>query len=247
MAPDALIDRAKWGWPGLGGQNNMPPGTNIFFGVSDLLQQFFYPRRQHFNGKHSVSNTGLPIGITKNLNAGIPLTQPANVFLNIVGVEFNPSSGNQQQEFVCVSNPAPFSIDVSGWKLDGGVQFTFAPGTVMPSNGVAYVSPNVRAFKSRTIAPRGGQGLFVLGPYKGQLSARGETLRIINGYGQTINTFAYGGAPSPVQQYLRVSEIMYHPSPYPANTNAEEFEYIELKNISSNVTLNLTGVHFTNV
>ncbi|MDB6033646.1 MAG: Spore coat protein CotH [Verrucomicrobiales bacterium] len=246
IAEEADRDRVKWNWPAKGGQCNFDPGINLSNGVRQILQEFIQPRRQHFYGKHSVTNTALPIGISKTMNAGIPLTQPANVFLNIVGAEVNPVSGNQMQEFVCVSNPAPFAIDVSGWKLEGGVRFTFAPGTVIPANGIAYVSPNVRAFKARTVGPRGGQGLFVLGPYLGQLSARGEALSIINGFGQTINNFTYTGAPSPAQQFLRVTEIMYHPSPHAANTNAEEFEYVELRNISPSVTLNLAGIRFTN-
>ncbi len=46
---------------------------------------------------------------------------------------------------------------------------------------------------------------------------------------------------------LTITEIMYHPPPPPAgNTNdAENFEFIELKNIG-NLNLNLVGVHFTN-
>jgi hypothetical protein len=246
IATEAALDRAKWNWPGIGGQNNLPPGSNVVSGVNDLFQQFFFPRRQHYYGRHSVTNTVLPIGTSKSQNAGIPLAQPPNAPLSIVGVEFNPASANQDQEFICISNPTPFAVDLSGWKVDGGVQFAFAPGTVLPSNSVAYVSPDVRAFKARTTSPRGGQGLFVLGPYKGQLSARGETLRILNGFGQAVSSLTYTGAPSPAQQFLRITEIMYHPSPHAANTNAEEFEYIELKNISTNATLNLAGVRFTN-
>jgi hypothetical protein len=247
IAAEAALDRAKWGWPGIGGQNNLPPGSSAFAGVNDLLQQFFYLRRQHFYGKHSVTNTALPIGISKKQNAGIPLSQPANAYLTVLGVEFNPLGGNQQHEFVRLSNPAQFAVEISGWKLDGAVNFTFAPGTVLPSNGVAYLSPNVRAFKARSVSPRGGQGHFVLGPYKGQLSARGETLRLLNEFGQTVNTFTYAGAPSDAQRYLRITELMYHPASLTGDIHAaDEFEYLELKNISSSMTLNLAGVHFSN-
>jgi len=246
ITAEGTRDRAFWGWPAVGGQNNLPPGTNVFFGVQDLLQQFYYLRRQHFYGKHSVSNTALSIGITKPQNAGIPLSQAPNAYVAITGVEFSPVSANQDQEFISLTNPAPFAVDISGWKLDGAVEFTFAPGTVVPANSVFYVSPNVRAFRSRTTPPRGGQALFVLGPYQGQLSGRGETLHVLDGFGQTLNTFTYEGAPTFAQQLLRVTELMYHPSPHPAHTNAEEFEYVELKNISTNTTLNLNGVRFTN-
>jgi len=215
ITAEGTRDRAFWGWPAVGGQNNLPPGTNVFFGVQDLLQQFYYLRRQHFYGKHSVSNTALSIGITKPQNAGIPLSQAPNAYVAITGVEFSPVSANQDQEFISLTNPAPFAVDISGWKLDGAVEFTFAPGTVVPANSVFYVSPNVRAFRSRTTPPRGGQALFVLGPYQGQLSGRGETLHVLDGFGQTLNTFTYEGAPTFAQQLLRVTELMYHPSPHP--------------------------------
>ena len=109
-----------------------------------------------------------------------------------------------------------------------------------------YVSPNTRAFKARASGPRGGQGLFVVGPYRGQLSARGETLRVLNASGQTVHSFTYPGQPSAAQQFLRISELMYHPSAHPANPDAEEFEYIELRNISTTTTLSLAGVRFIN-
>src|SRR6185503_20736187 len=99
-----------------------------------------------------------------------------DAWVAVVGVEFNPASGNQNQEFICVSNPAPYALDISGWKIAGGLEFTFKPGTVLPSNSVVYISPSISAFRTRSNGPRGGQGLFVVGPAKGQLSARGETV-----------------------------------------------------------------------
>ncbi len=127
-----------------------------------------------------------------------------------------------------------------------GIDHTFAPGTVMPANSSLFLSPDVRAFRARTSGPRGGQGLFLQGNYRGQLSARGETLRLEDQTGRLVATTNYAGNPSPPQQYLRITELMYHPSPLAGNTNsAEEFEYIELKNTGSTV-LDLNGVRFTN-
>jgi CotH kinase protein/Lamin Tail Domain/Bacterial TSP3 repeat len=241
ISVEANLDRAKWGF------SDWAAGKTFNDGVGDLLNQFIGPRRQHWYVNHCITNTSRPIGTTSTSNAGIPLSQPPNVFLAIVGIEPNPAGGNQEQEYICISNSAPFAVDITGWKIEGGIDFTFAPGTVMPSNGVAYVSPNTRAFRARTTGPRGGQGLFVLGPYKGQLSARGETLAVKNTLGLTLSTFNYTGTPSPAQQFLRVSEIMFHPSAVSGNpTLPDEFEYIELKNISTNVTLSLAGVRFTN-
>lgn len=245
IIPDATIDRAKWGWPGIGGQNNLPPAS-VADGVDDLLQQFFYPRRQHFYGKHSVTNLTLPVGSAKTQNAGFPLPQPADAVINVVAVDFNPASGNQEHEYICLTNPTTLALDISGWKLAGAVDFTFAPGTVIPSSSAFYVSPNVRAFRARTVSPRGREGRLVLGPYKGQLSARGETITVLGSSSNLLSSFTYAGAPSPAQQFLRISEIMFHPATAGTNISSEEYEFIELRNISTNVTLDLTGVRLTN-
>jgi hypothetical protein len=70
---------------------------------------------------------------------------------------------------------------------------------------------------------------------------------VLNTVDQTIGSFTYDGAPSLAQQYLRITELMYHPAPLAGSAyGVEEFEFIELKNISTNVTLNLAGVRLTN-
>src|SRR5205809_692724 len=117
----------------------------------------------------------------------------------------------------------------------------------MPSNSVLYVSPDVNAFRARTTGPSGGQGLFVVGPYKGQLSARGETIEITDDLSRPVSSYSYPDLSSAAQQYLRITELMYHPAALFGNGSPpDEFEYIELKNTSSSLTLNLTGIRFTN-
>lgn len=238
---EANLDRAKWGF------SPWASGKTFHSGVSDLLNQFVGPRRRHWYLTHSITNTSRSVGIRAGNSAGIPLAQAPTIYLSILEAAFNPLGGNQEQEYLCITNHADVAVDVSGWKLEGGIDFTFAPGTVLPSNSVAYVSPNPRAFRSRTAGPRGGQGLLVLGPYQGQLSARGETIRVKNTLDQTLSTYSYPGAPSLAQQFLRVTELMYHPSGLEGNSLApDEFEYIELRNVSPVVTLSLAGVRLTN-
>ena len=136
---------------------------------------------------------------------------------------------------------------MSGWQLDGAVRFTFAAGTVLAASNVVFVSPDVVAFRARATGPRGGQGLFTVGNYKGQLSARGETVRLLDSFGRAVHSLTYPANPSDAQRFLRITELMYHPSPLVGNTNGpEEFEFIELKNISTNLTLSLAGVRFLN-
>jgi len=120
-------------------------------------------------------------------------------------------------------------------------------GTVILAGGVMYLSPDVAAFRARSTGPQGGQGLLVQGGYQGRLSARGEALALRDDRGRLVHANSYAGAPSLAQRFLRVTELMYHPSALAGNTNgAQEFEYIELTNISTNQSINLTGVRFIN-
>ena len=239
---EAFLDRASWGYSTWTASNK--PLTNA---VNELFNEFINPRRIHWSVTHNITNVAKPIGITPSSNAGIPQSQPDHPPVLVSAVEFNPSSGNQLQEYVALTNPNPYAVDISGWKLTSGAKFTFKPGTVMPSNGVLYVSPNVVAFRKRTTGPRGGQGLFVVGPYSGQLNARGESIVLRDDTGFLITSNRYVGSPSPAQLYLRITEIMYNPSALAGNTNdPQEFEYLELRNISGGTTLDLNGVKFVN-
>ena len=232
ISRDVTLDKARW-------------GANVAFGgttytlahANDRIKtNYLAPRRSYLNGA-TIAGVG----------AANPGAQLPNVTVSIAAVEFNPASGDQSQEYICLTNGAAFAVELTGWRIEGGIDFAFKPGTVMPSNSTLYVAASVPAFRTRTGGARGGQGLFVTGPFSGQLSARGETLRLLNGFEQPVQSFTYVGAPSLAQRFLRVSELMYHPSAVAGNTNgAEEFEFIELKNISTNVTVSLTGVRFIN-
>lgn len=240
IGPEALLDRAKWGaapWA---------PGKSFHGAVSDLFNQFIEPRRRHWAITHCITNTAKPIGIGNNNNAGIPTNQPPDAVLEMVDLDFNPTSGNQLHECLTLTNRNGFAVDISGWRLSGGVEFRFRPGTVVPARRSIVVSPDVRQFRTRGIAPRGGQGVFVVGPYSGQLSARGETLVLTDDSGRRVSTHTYGGSPSLSQSFLRISELHFHPkaSGTPAFAD-EDQEFIELVNLSPAETLDLRGIRIT--
>jgi hypothetical protein len=159
--------------------------------------------------------------------------------INFGTIEVNPASGNQDEEYIQLLNPNSIALDISDWRLIGGVEHTFLAGTVLPPSGAIYLCPNAAAFRARTVSPKGGEGLLVQGGYKKHLSNLGETLAIIDASGATNNTTTYQPQPSDAQRYLVVSEIMYHPS------GDGLAEFVELLNISSSVTLDLSGVRFT--
>jgi hypothetical protein len=227
LAADAELDFAKWG--------NWNPVQTLPVALDVLKTEYFARRRGWIFNTLRYANDGPYLG-----------PQPTNAVLRFGAIEFNPASGNQAQEYIEVLNPNSVALDLSGWKVSGAVDFTFKPGTVMPSNSVLYLSPDVSAFRARGVGPRGGLGLFVQGNYHRQLSAWGEELRLTDDTGRLVYGTNYTGNPSLAQQALRITEIMYHPRPGPPSmaTNAEDYEYIELRNIGG-ATLNLDGVRFT--
>ena len=259
MKNDAALDLAKWGsWgmgqAGAGGGGAKISTTNMICNrtapdvsvpcwrtledaVAELKTNYLARRRTYvFNQK---------------MGGALPDAQPANAVLQFGALEYNPSSGNQNEEYLTLVNTNSYAVDISGWRLDGAVEHTFQAGVVIPSGSAPtntlYLVPDKTAFRRRTTGPRGGQGLYIEGPYSGQLSARGETVVLIDKAGRTNRTFQYSGNPSGPQQYLRITEIMYHPPTPPTGSlyEAEDFEYIELRNTGP-TNLNLTGVRFVN-
>lgn len=222
ISPDAALDFAKWNsW---GTRQTMAEALTI------LTNQYMPGRRNYlFVGQR----TTIPGPITNQVK------------INFGPLEVNPLSGAQSQEYFTLMNAGNESIDLSGWKIAGAVDYTFAPGMVLPPSATVYVSPDVNAFRKRTITPKGGQGLFVQGNYQGQLSARGETIVLLNKSGNVLNSLTYAGQPTPAQQALRITEVMYAPGASTVGIAREELEYVLLKNIGS-APLNLNGVHLTN-
>lgn len=224
IGPDVILDHNKWG----GNSHFAWSGATAYTptqSVNRIKNEYLVQRRIHLFTTHVNNSTR------------IPSSQPPAAQIRFAALEVTPASGNQEEEFVQLQNDNAFAVDVSGWTLSGEVKHTFAPGTVIPSGTSLYLSPNVSAFRARATGPRGGQSLFVQGNYRGLLSARGGNLALHDTAGRLTGTHTYPGTPSHVQQFLRLTEIMYHPE------GTGEEEYIELHN-SGISPLDLTGVRF---
>ncbi len=161
-------------------------------GSMNSLRNYFPSRRIDLYVDHSIHNTTRP---PAGGCAGIPDPQPEDASIVFGGYECDPVSGNQDEEFVELVNPNAFAVDISAWRLEGGIEHEFAPGTVIVSGGSLYVSPDVRTFRQREGFPTGGQGLFVQGNYRGHLSRNGETLRLRDHTDRLVATLTYPGIP----------------------------------------------------
>lgn len=213
-------------------------GTSVSNEVRALKSNIQTRRNELYSTYSSINPSAGARGI-------IPPPQPLNAEVRIASWEVTPRSGNQAEEYICLTNPTPYALDLSGWKLSGGIDFTFAPGTVIGATHVLYVSPDTAAFRARTVSPRGGELRLVVGPYQGTLSARGETLYLTDSAGRLMDQVVTAAVPSRAQDFLRISEIMYQPAGTPGDGfNPEEYEYIELSNLSLDQPLDVSGVRF---
>lgn len=216
LKPLADADRAKYGWP-----------TNI-------TGYFHYPHLSFDGGIHELTNTYIQPRrgyIYNTYGWWLPQPQPSNVVLRFGALDIAPVSGNQNEEFIEITNINIYAVDISGWRLSNAVAFTFRPGTVIAAGRSLYVSPDVKSFRARTRSPKGGERRFVQGPYAGRLSSWGGTVTLLNERGETVAVTNFAASLTAQQRYLRISEIMYHPpAPSGGPYQDEDFEFIELVN-----------------
>jgi hypothetical protein len=249
ITPEATLDRNQWGWPPVAGPYGLG-NDSLTTAISEIKSLFITPRRTHFFTTHTSTTS---VGISNTSSAGIPATpQPAAFPITIAGFDAFPvNSTTQNEEYVQLTNPNTFAADISGWSLAGAIRFSFKGGTVIPANGSIFVSPRQASFRARSVSPRGGEGRFVVGPYQGQLSSRGESLELRDAANALVSAITTPANPTPAQQFLRITELAYHPAdPSPAeladisSVVADDFEFIELLNTGT-TTLNLSGARFT--
>ena len=88
-------------------------------------------------------------------------------------IQYNPAPG--QAEFIELRNLHGVDVSVAGWKIDGGVDFTFPAGTVVPGGGYVLI----------------GDVPGAIGAFSGQLDNGGETLRLKNLNGRVMDELTY--------------------------------------------------------
>jgi hypothetical protein len=165
--PEAVLDRQKWG-EGWNSPRKAAGETSLSAGVRDLMNQFIEPRRKHFYITHSATNFTRPVGVSERHNAGVPSAQDEHVMLGLG--PFDPSPTAPIQAYLTLTNAHDVAVDISRWRLDGAVQFTFASGTVLPPASLLYVAAERNAFRRRVEGPRSSQGLFVVGNFRGAIT-----------------------------------------------------------------------------
>jgi hypothetical protein len=172
IGADAAIDRNHWGFPSDFAEE-MPAQA-----LARLKQEFLTRRKQHLNGLSAV-----------------PPTQSTQLNVTFGTVDFEPTSGDQREEYIALVNNEDSAVDISGWSISGAVSYTFAGGTVIPANSTYHLVADVGEFKARATGPRGGQRLFLQGNFDGNLDDVGGELSLEDSSGAVVAATTFGTPP----------------------------------------------------
>ena len=101
-------------------------------------------------------------------------------------VMYHPATNEPAMEWVELYNQMSYDMDLSSWRLDDGIDFTFPEGTLIRGRSYLVVASDPAALQAAT----GLTG--VLGPFTSRLSNAGETIELKNNNGRLMDRLSYG-------------------------------------------------------
>ena len=109
-------------------------------------------------------------------------------------VMYHPVTKEASSEWIELYNQNGVDVDLSGWSLSGGVDYTFPDGTVIKGRGYLVVASD-----PASLAASGVSATVALGPFAGRLSNGGEKLELLDRNRRSMDVLDYGAdAPWPV-------------------------------------------------
>lgn len=142
--------------------------------------------------------------ILSDLTPGAPNAVPYEHSVVINELLYNPISGDDDDEFIELCNRGTNTIDLSRWKLRGGISFTFPDGAVVAPDSYVVVGRNRRRLFENypQINPA-----IVFGDYQGVLSNKGERIEL--SHPEAIITTNNAGKAVTNEFYLVADEVEY--------------------------------------
>ena len=101
-------------------------------------------------------------------------------------LQYHPAPGQAGGEWVELHNQNSVDIDLSGWRLDDGIDYRFPRGTVIRGGKYLVVAADPAALMAAT----GLTG--VLGPFASQLANEGEHVSLKNNNGRMMDEIEWG-------------------------------------------------------
>jgi hypothetical protein len=99
-------------------------------------------------------------------------------------VHYNPGLGQTTGEWIELKNQNSVDVDLSGWRLDGGVDYVFPAGTVIRAGKYLVVAADPAAMAAAGVAG-------VMGPFANALANDGERVTLKNNNGRRMDEVEY--------------------------------------------------------
>jgi hypothetical protein len=135
--------------------------------------------------------------------------EPRNLLAVVINeFHYDPDNAAEQVEFIELYNTGPGAADLSGWRLDEGVDFTFPAGATIAAGQYAVVAQNAAHFQTKF-------GFAPLGAWQAgdNLSNEGETIELRNAADQIIDSVSYQlGFPWPTSGEFGSSVELINPN-----------------------------------
>jgi len=99
---------------------------------------------------------------------------------------YHPAADESRMEWLELHNRLIVDVDLSGWSITGGIDYTFPDGAVIPAEGTIVV-----AISPQDLAAAAGLTDVPYGPFEGRLSNSGERLELRNNSGRIMDEMDY--------------------------------------------------------
>lgn len=113
--------------------------------------------------------------------------EPRNLLAVVINeFHYDPDLNTEHVEFIELYNTGAQAVDLSGWRIDEAVDFTFGPGATIAAGGYLVVTQNAAHFQAKFgFAPF---GQWEIGD---KLSNEGETIELRNAANALIDSVSY--------------------------------------------------------
>ncbi len=134
---------------------------------------------------HGEASWHTPVATTFGQTSLAPVVPP----IVINEIMYHPMKSNAQShtagQWIELLNRGTEPVNLSAWKFDDGVQFTFPPNTTLAPEQFLLLVGDKTGFEQSY--PQ----LNIAGQWEGSLSRRGERLRLVNAIGNRVDEVAY--------------------------------------------------------
>ncbi len=103
---------------------------------------------------------------------------PKTVVIN--EVNYNGPDNRVRDNFIELYNASASAVDVSEWRITGGLDYFLPPNTILPANSFLVISESPATLLSKF-------GVNAFGPWAGGLNNEGETLRLRDALGNIVD------------------------------------------------------------